>query len=155
MAGFLNSATINRNDRCFEYAGHRIDWLTMLDGACNLVENADDAAIAVYKFSQEEWTAVDLRLFREKGSEAREHLPWLKSATSCDAPAGVWINRHGKFFRLEDDTVVPFKCMIDINGDVTSDSNACIVAIFQLPDGLYRGLDLRVLDNPEFAEILQ
>jgi hypothetical protein len=154
MAGFLNSATVNRNEQCFEYAGHRIDWLTMLDGDCNLVENANECAIAVYKFSQEEWTAVDLRLFREKGSKSKEHLAWLTSATSS-AIKGVAVNRRAQCFRLEDDSTIPFTAMIDINGDITSDPDACIVAIFRLTGGIYRGLDLRVLDEPDFAETLQ
>jgi hypothetical protein len=154
MAGFLNSATVNRNDQCFEYAGHRIDWLTMLDGDCNLVENANECAIAVYKFSQEEWTAVDLRLFRENGSKSKEHLAWLKSATFGEI-MGVAVNRRAQCFRLEDDSTIPFTAMIDIDGDITSDPNACVVAIFQLPDGLYRGLDLRVLDDPDITETLQ
>ncbi len=154
MAGFLNYATVNRREQCFEYAGHRIDWLTMLDCDCNFVENADDCAIAVYKFSQKEWTAVDLRLFREKESKSKEHLAWLTSATSGEIK-GVSVNRRAQCFRLEDDSTIPFAAMIDINGDITSDPIACVVAIFQLPDGLYRGLDLRVLDDAEMAETLQ
>lgn len=155
MAGFLNSAIVNRNDQCFEYAGHHIDWFKMLDGDCNPVDDSDDCAIAVYKFSQEEWTAVDLRLFREKGSKSKEHLAWLTIANKQRHVCGVAINRRGKFFRLADDNIVPFKCMIDINGNVTSDPDACIVAIYQLPCGLYRGLDLRVCDDPDVAETLQ
>lgn len=57
------------------------------------------------------------------------------------------VNRRGKFFRLEDESVLHFKTMLDIDGNVTTDPDQCILAVYQLPNGLMRGVDLRLFDD--------
>jgi hypothetical protein len=56
----------------------------------------------------------------------------------------VAVNRKGKYFRLVDDSKLPFCSMMDINGDETEDADACVIALFQLPDGRFSGVDLRL-----------
>jgi hypothetical protein len=52
------------------------------------------------------------------------------------------VNRRGKFFRLEYDTIINFISMLDIDCKPTTNPDDCIIAIFQLPDGLFKGVDL-------------
>lgn len=64
----------------------------------------------------------------------------------------VAVNRSGKYFRLEDDRVIPFCSMMDINGNDTDDPAECVIALFQIPEGedgagKYSGADLREFDD--------
>lgn len=62
------------------------------------------------------------------------------------------VNRRGKFFRLEDNTIINFISMLDINGKLTDNPDDCIVAIFQLPDGFLKGVDLRLFRDDDMLE---
>lgn len=62
------------------------------------------------------------------------------------------VNRHGKFFRLIDDTKLMFAKMLDIDLNPTENSDECIVALYRLPDGEYRGVDLRLFRD-EMQEV--
>lgn len=65
------------------------------------------------------------------------------------------VNRRGKFFRLIDDTILHFTTMLDINCKPTDDPDKCILAVYQLPDGEYRGVDLRLFHDEEWRELTQ
>lgn len=139
MASFLHSATVNRRAQCFHYEGAMIDWDVMLDINLRPTDDASEAFVVIYEWDRDEFTAIDLRLFRETESNSNKHQVWLDSAMSIEIN-GAAINPSGKFLRLVDDTIIPF---IAVNG----------VAVFQLPDGLYRGIDIKALN--EVAEHLQ
>jgi len=63
------------------------------------------------------------------------------------------VNRRGKFFRLIDDTILPFTQMLDIKGNVTNNPDECVLAVYQLPSGLFRGVDLRLFEREDMMEI--
>lgn len=65
------------------------------------------------------------------------------------------VNRRGKFFRLIDDTKLMFARMLDINMNPTENPDECIVALYQLPDGEFRGVDLRLFHDDEMQEVTQ
>lgn len=65
------------------------------------------------------------------------------------------VNRRGKFFRLIDDTILVFSKMLDINCNPTENPDDCIIAVYQLPDGEYRGVDLRLFHEDEWQETTQ
>lgn len=66
------------------------------------------------------------------------------------------VNRRGKFFRLIDGTILEFTAMLDCNCNPTDNPDECVVAICKLPDGLFRAIDLRILDDhPDMWETLQ
>jgi hypothetical protein len=155
MASFVHTATANRREQCFDFKGEKIDWRAMLDIDCNPTDDGSDAVVAIYEFDPDQFVAIDLRLFRETGSSDGRHLKWLESNATIAQMNGTAVNRRGKFFRLENDGVLPFKRMLDIHGNVTTDPDSCIVAVFELPNGLYRGLDLREFEHPDNTETLQ
>jgi hypothetical protein len=66
----------------------------------------------------------------------------------------VAVNRHGRYIRLEDDRKLPIVGMLDIHGKDTEDPDACIVALFERPDGLFSGVDLRRFDD-DMQETMQ
>jgi hypothetical protein len=155
MTSFFHLATANRREHCFDYMGVKIDWRTMLDNDLNPTDEASEAVVAVYEFDPDQFVAIDLRLFRETGSDDSKHLKWLEGIATAAEINGTAMNRRGKFFRLENDGRLPWKCMLDIAGNVTTDPDCCIVAVFELPNGLYRGLDLRDIEYPDNVETLQ
>jgi hypothetical protein len=65
------------------------------------------------------------------------------------------INRRGKFFRLIDDNILRFSKMLDINLNPTENPDECILAVYQLPDGEFRGVDLRLFHEAEWNEVAQ
>lgn len=65
------------------------------------------------------------------------------------------VNRRGMFFRLVDDTKLAFAKMLDINLNPTDNPDACTVALYQLPDGEFRGVDLRLFHDDEWQEVTQ
>lgn len=74
------------------------------------------------------------------------------SNANSDIPATA-VNRRGKFFRLLDDTILPFTTMLNINGKVTDNPDDCILAVYQLPGGLFRGVDLRLFEREDMMEV--
>lgn len=70
---------------------------------------------------------------------------------SSDIPTTA-VNRRGKFFRLIDDTILPFTTMLDISGNVTSNPDDCILAVYHLPNGIMRGVDLRMFEREDMME---
>jgi hypothetical protein len=65
------------------------------------------------------------------------------------------VNRRGKFFRLIDDTILRFTAMLDINCKPTENPDECVLAVYQLPDGEFRGVDLRLFHEDEMQELTQ
>src|ERR1700733_12263171 len=55
------------------------------------------------------------------------------------------LNRRGKFFQLEDGTILDITAMLDGRGNVT-EPDAAIIGVYQLPDG-YRAVDLRMFED--------
>ena len=62
------------------------------------------------------------------------------------------VNRRGKFFRLTDNTILRFSAMLDINHRPTENPDECVLAVYQLPDGELRGVDLRLFHEDEMQE---
>lgn len=62
------------------------------------------------------------------------------------------VNRRGKFFRLIDGTRLMFTRMLDIECKPTENPDECILAVYQLPDGEFRGVDLRLFHDDEMQE---
>jgi hypothetical protein len=65
------------------------------------------------------------------------------------------VNRRGKFFRLVDETKLMFAKMLDIDLNPTDNPDKCIVALYRLPDGEFRGVDLRLFHDDEWQEVTQ
>jgi hypothetical protein len=61
----------------------------------------------------------------------------------------VAVNRKGKFFRLDDDTKLPFIEMLDASGKKTLNPDDCIIALYQLPNGMFSGVDLRLFGHDQ------
>ncbi len=61
----------------------------------------------------------------------------------------VAVNRKGQYFRLDDDSKLPFCAMMDANGEDTEDPDACVIALFQLPNGRFSGVDLRLFGDDQ------
>lgn len=66
----------------------------------------------------------------------------------------IGYNRAKQYFRLHDDSILPWCGMMDINGDDTNDPTKAIVVLFQLPDGMYSGIDLREFTD-DMIEVTQ
>jgi len=59
----------------------------------------------------------------------------------------VGVSLEGRYFLLDDNTTLPIVGMLDINGDDTEDPDKCIVAIFQMKNGMFSGHDIREFDE--------
>lgn len=58
----------------------------------------------------------------------------------------VAINKAKRFIRLEDDTTLPIVALLAADGEETENMDECIIALFQLPDKMYSGVDIRRFD---------
>lgn len=54
----------------------------------------------------------------------------------------IAVNRRKQIFLMEDDTIIPFACMLDEFGIETDDPFKCITVIYQLPNGRFAGIAL-------------
>ncbi len=59
----------------------------------------------------------------------------------------VAINRTKRLALLDSGAVVEIASMIDIDGDKTDDPEECLVAIVQLPNGMWSCCDLREFED--------
>jgi hypothetical protein len=62
------------------------------------------------------------------------------------------VNRRGKFFRLIDGTILEFTAMLDCNCNPTDNPDECIIAMYEIPDGLFKGVDLRLFSDDNSNE---
>ena len=61
----------------------------------------------------------------------------------------VALNRKGKKIIMEDDSILTFGGMLDIHGNDTEDPNLCVLALVQLPNKMWTGVDLRLFDETD------
>lgn len=137
MAGDIHTTTVDRHGKFFRLADDTIlKFAAMLDIDGNVTSNPDDCVLAVYQLPGGSFKGVDLRLFE---MPRRSHVDIHATA----------LNRRGKFFRLEDDNVLKFTAMLDIDCKPTDNPDDCVLAVFQLPNGLLRGVDLRIFGDDD------
>lgn len=139
----INTTTVSRDERKFYLEdGSTLNILVMLDADGNAAR-PDDAVIGIYSLSDGEFRGVDLRLFRDDADSDSEPVARPTSDDiRCDG-----VNRRGKFFRLDNGGRLNFSVMLDGDLRVTNEPDHAVVALFELPDGLFRGVDLRVFDQ--------
>jgi hypothetical protein len=144
----INTTTVNRRGKFFRLIdGTILEFTAMLDCNCNPTDNPDECIIAMYEIPDGLFKGVDLRLFSDDNSNERASVTDIQ----CTA-----INRREMFFRLIDGTILEFTAMLDCNCNPTDNPDECVVAICKLPDGLFRAIDLRILDDhPDMWETLQ
>ena len=58
----------------------------------------------------------------------------------------VGINLEGRYILLEDDTTLPIVGMMDHAGDDTNNPAECVVAIFELRNGMFSGVFIHEFD---------
>lgn len=139
MAGDIHTTTVDRHGRFFRLVdGNVLKFAAMLDIDGNVTSNPDDCILAVYQLPGGSLKGVDLRLFETPGTRH------VHTDICCKA-----LNRRGRFFRLEDDNVLKFTTMLDIDCKPTNNPDDCVLAVFQLPCGLLRGVDLRIFGEDD------
>lgn len=151
MANDIHTAILDKRRKCFHLAdGTAIQFSAMLDGDCNITDDANEAVIAIYLLPDGRYKGPDLRLFRDTDGN-RPTMRSDRNDLEC-----VAVNLRGRFFRLDDDGRLPFSVALDHNLQPTDHHAEMTVAIVQLPDGLYRGVDLRLFteDHPDMVEAL-
>lgn len=147
--GNISTTTLNRRGRYFTLQdGTTIDIAAMLDERGN-VADPDVATIGVYELQFDKlYRAADLRLFRD--DLGNEPIPSTCPTINCTA-----VNKRDRYFRLEDGGRMDIETTLDIDLRPTLDPEAAVIAIFQLPDGVRRGIDLRAMNDPDTQESLQ
>lgn len=149
MPNSIKTTTLDRRRKCFHLAdGTTLEFSAMLDGDCNVTDDASAAVIAIYQVSDGRYKGPDLRLFKDTDGNAP--MAYL----DCDVKV-IAVNVRGKFFRLDDGTTLPFVAGLDIDLQPTNNADAIVVAIAQLSDGLFRGVDLRLFKDTDMIEVLQ
>jgi hypothetical protein len=151
MTDGIHTAILNRHRKVFQLSnGVIVEFEAMLDGDCNITDDANTAVIAIYKTGGR-YKGVDMRLFVDSDGNEPTAYP------NCDDLDCAAVNLRGKFFRLDDGATIPFAAMLDGDCNIIDDANAAVIAIVRLPDGLYRGVDLRLFieDHPDMLETLQ
>lgn len=147
--GDISTTTLNRKGRYFALEdGTTIDIAAMLDERGNVTE-PDTAIIGIYELSFDKlYRAADLRLFRDE----RGNKPIRSTCATIQCNS---VNLRDRYFRLADGGRMNITTTLDIDLRPTTDPDAAVIAIFQLPDGLMRGIDLRPFDDPDTQESLQ
>jgi hypothetical protein len=136
----IHTTTVDRSGKFFRLVdGNVLKFTTMLDIDGNVTTNPDDCVLAVYQLPGGSFKGADLRLFEDAQWSGHVHRD-----IACKA-----LNRRGRFFRLEDDNVLKFTVMLDIDCKKTDNPDDCVLAVFQLPNGLFRGVDLRMFNEHE------
>lgn len=151
MANDIHTTILDKRRKCFHLAdGTVVEFSAMLDRHCNITDDVSEAVIAIYMLSDGRYKAIDLRLLSDTdGNEPTMRL-------NCDNLECEAVNLRGRFFRLCDNGKLPFSIALDHNLQPTNSHDEMTVAIYLLPEGLYRGVDLRIFteDHPDMLEAL-
>lgn len=145
----ISTTVMNRSGQHFTLIdGTTLEWLCMIDLNGAITENSDDCVLAIIPTLSGLLTGLDTRLFYEKPNVA-------VMCPTCGDLECAGFNRMGRFFRLEDNSILKFVATLDAKCAM-DDSNNYVVAVYKLPDGLLRAVDVRALDAyPELHETLQ
>jgi hypothetical protein len=137
----ITMGAINRAQKRFVLVDGEIrDWKYMLttDGA--ITENPSECRVAIIRNSNGFYEGIDTLLFYERPDQT-------VMCPTCGDLALAGFNRSRRYFRLDDNSILPFIATLP------ADSDEYIVAVYKLPDGLIKAVDIRTLDAyPELIE---
>jgi hypothetical protein len=143
----IATAAMNRDHRRFVLIdGEILDWICMLDVNGAITVNANECRVAIIRNSSGFYEGIDTQMFYER-PDKKVMLP------ACPDIALAGFNRTGRFFRA-DNSILKFIATLNAKCEPV-DSDDYAVAVYQLPDGLLKAVDVRVLDAyPELHEAL-
>lgn len=144
--GDITTTILNRHGSCFILEDGTILPIDAMTDDRGNVADPDAATIGIYQLACDGlYRAADLWLFQDDlGNE-----PMRPSSPTIECTA---VNLRDRYFRLIDGNRLDIETTLDADLRPTTDPDDAVLAIFKLPDGLYRGIDLRPMRDPDNLE---